>query len=64
MLVYVTIPFSNHTISNLEILYNTIYKEGVKYVVGAYNISEEAYKKLPNRLTVLRYCLGIYPLII
>ena len=64
VLVYVAMPLSNHTMSNLEILRNTIYKEGVKYAVGAYNISEEAYKKLPNGLAVLQYCLSIYPLII
>ena len=64
MLVYIAIPLSNHTISGLEILRNTIYKEGVKYAVGAYNISSKAYKKLPDRLVVLRYCLSIYPLII
>ena len=64
MLVYVAMLLSDHTMSSLEILYNTIYKEGVKYVVGAYNISIEACKELPNRLAVLRYCLSIYPLII
>jgi len=57
-------PLNNHTILSLEILYNTIYKEGVKYAVSAYNISGKAYKKLPNRLAVLRYYLSIYPLII
>jgi len=53
MLIYVAMPLSNHTILNLEILYNTIYEKGVSYAVSAYNISEEAYKKLPNRLAVL-----------
>ena len=57
-------PLSNHTMLNLEILCNTIYEEGVKYVVGAYNISEEAYEKLPDGLAVLQYCLSMYPLII
>ena len=64
MLVYVVIPLSNYTMSSLEIICNTIYKEGVKYAVGAYNISVKAYKELPNGLAVLRYCLSIYPLII
>jgi hypothetical protein len=64
MLVYVAMPLSDYTISSLEILYNTIYKEGVKYAVGAYNISIKAYKELPNRLAVLRYCLSMYPLIL
>ena len=64
MLVYVAIPLSNYTILSLEILYNIIYEEGIKYVVSAYNISSKAYKKLPNRLAVLCYCLSIYPLII
>ena len=57
-------PLSNYTMLSLEILYNTIYKEGIKYAVSAYNISIKAYKELPNGLTVLRYCLSIYPLII
>lgn len=52
-LVYVAMPLSDYTISNLEILCNTIYKEGVKYAVSAYNISKEVCKKLPNRLIVL-----------
>jgi hypothetical protein len=64
ILIYVAIPLSDHTMSSLEILYNTIYKEGVKYAVSIYNISIKAYKELPNRLVVLRYCLSIYPLII
>ena len=57
-------PLSDFTILNLEILHNLIYKEGVKYAVGAYNIPSKACRKLPNRLTVLRYCLNIYLLII
>jgi hypothetical protein len=64
MLVYVVMPLSNYTISSLEILCNTIYKEGIKYIVGAYNISIKAYKELPNRLIVLHCYLSIYPLII
>jgi len=64
MLVYVAMPLSNYTILSLEILYNMIYKKGIKYAVSAYNISGKAYKKLPNGLAVLRYCLSIYPLII
>ena len=61
MLIYVAIPLSNYTVLSLEILYNIIYKEGVKYVVSAYNISIKAYKELPNRLIVLHYYLSIYP---
>jgi len=64
MLIYVVIPLSNYTMLSLEILYNIIYKEGIKYIVSVYNISSKAYKKLPNKLIVLRYCLSIYPLII
>jgi hypothetical protein len=64
MLVYVAIPLSDYTISSLEILCNTIYKEGIKYAVSIYNISIKAYKELPNRLIVLYYYLSIYPLII
>jgi len=64
VLIYVIIPLNNHTMSSLEILYNIIYKEGIKYAVSAYNISSKAYKKLPNKLKVLRYYLSIYPLII
>ena len=64
VLVYIAIPFNNYTILSLEILYNLIYKEGIKYVVSAYNISVKAYNKLPNRLAVLHYYLSIYPLII
>jgi hypothetical protein len=64
VLVYVAMPLSDHTMLSLEILYNTIYKEGVKYAVSAYNISVKACNKLPNRLAVLRYYLSIYPLII
>jgi len=57
-------PLSDYTMLSLEILYNTIYEEGVKYAVSAYNISGKAYKTLLNRLAVLRYYLSIYPLII
>ena len=64
VLVYVAMPFGDHTMSSLEILCNTIYKEGVKYAVGAYNISIEACEELPDGLAVLRYCLSMYPLII
>jgi hypothetical protein len=63
VLFYVAMPLGDHTMSNLEILRNTIY-EGVKYAVGAYNISEEACEKLPDGLAVLRYCLSMYALII
>ena len=64
VLVYVAMPLGDLTMSNLEILRNPIYEEGVKYAVGAYNIPSKACRKLPNRLTVLRYCLNIYLLII
>ena len=57
-------PLNNYTMSSLEILCNTIYKEGIKYAVSTYNISSKAYKKLFNRLAALQYCLSIYPLII
>ena len=64
ILIYVAMPLSNHTILNLDILYNTIYKEGIKYTVSIYNISSKVYRKLPDGLTVLQYYLNIYPLII
>ena len=64
ILVYIAMPLSDLTMLNLEILYNLIYKEGVKYVVSIYNIPSKACRKLPNRLIVLHYYLGIYPLII
>ena len=57
-------PFGDHTMSSLKILCNMIYKKGIKYAVGAYNISGKACKKLPDGLVVLYYCLSIYPLII
>ena len=57
-------PFNNLTMLNLEILCNLIYKEGIKYIIGVYNIPSKACRKLPDRLTVLHYCLGIYFLII
>jgi len=64
VLIYVAMPLNDHTMLNLEIFHNTIYKKGVNYAVSKYNISKEAYKKFPNRLAVLQYCLSIYPLII
>ena len=57
-------PFGDLIMLNLEILYNLIYEEGVKYIVSAYNIPSKACRKLPDGLIVLYYCLGIYPLII
>ena len=64
ILIYIAMPLSDLIMSNLEILRNPIYKEGVKYVVNTYNIPSKAYRKLSNRLTVLHYCLNIYSLII
>ena len=64
VLVYIAMPFSDLTMSNLKILHNLIYKEGVKYTVSIYNISSKVYRKLPDGLTVLQYYLNIYPLII
>ena len=45
VLIYVAMLFSDHTMLSLEILCNTIYKEGIKYAVGAYNISSETCEK-------------------
>ena len=39
ILIYVAMPLSNYTMLNLKVLYNTIYKEGIKYTVSVYNIS-------------------------
>ena len=57
-------PFNNLIMLNLEIFCNLIYKEGIKYIIGVYNIPSKACRKLPDKLAVLYYCLGIYPLII
>ena len=57
-------PLGDLIMLNLEIFCNPIYKKGVKYVVGVYNIPNKACRKLPDGLIVLYYCLSIYLLII
>ena len=53
ILIYIAMPLGDDIMSNLEILCNMIYKEGVKYAVSVYNISVKAYRKLPDGLAVL-----------